>query len=118
MPFLKQFSLCQPDEMVCQIVLTLLSKAVSQCQFIYMAEMERVPRLSPQVDCHFQPTVFPMSLLGVILAMMVRAKMMMKKNCIKMVPRLPKEKSLIPGLCIMPKSISFHPQLQTLEVGY
>ena len=28
--------------MVCQIVLTLLSKAVSQCQFIYMAEMERV----------------------------------------------------------------------------
>ena len=64
MPFLKQFSLCQSDLMVGQIVLTLLSKAVSQCQFIYMAEMERVPRLSPQMDCQFQPRVSPMSLLG------------------------------------------------------
>jgi len=41
---------------------------------LYMAETERVPRLSPQVG------VFPMSLLGVILAMMVRARMMKKKK--------------------------------------
>jgi len=33
---------CQPDQMGFQTVLTLLSKAVSQCQFIYMAEMARV----------------------------------------------------------------------------
>ena len=32
-------------------------------------------------------------------------------------PQLPKEKSLIPALCVMPKSIPFHPQLRTLEVG-
>jgi hypothetical protein len=32
-------------------------------------------------------------------------------------PQLPKEKSLIPALCVMPKSIPFHPQLRALEVG-
>ena len=61
-----------------RLVLTLLSKAVSQCQFIYMAELERVPRLCPQVDCQFQPKDWPMNFLRVILVMMVREKMMMK----------------------------------------
>ena len=49
-------------------------------QFIYMAEMEQVSRLPPQVGYQFQPKDFPTSLLGVILVMMVREKMMMKKN--------------------------------------
>ena len=38
------------------------------------------------VVCQFQPRVIPMSPLGVMLVMMVRAKMMMKKNWFKMVP--------------------------------
>ena len=53
-------------------------KAVNLSQLIYMAEMERASRLSPQVGCRF-PENFPMSLLGVILVMMVREKMV-KKN--------------------------------------
>jgi hypothetical protein len=111
--------------MVGQIVLTLLSKAVSQCQFIYMAEMERVPRLSPQMDCQFQPKDFPMSLLGVILVMMVGEKMKMKKNLFKMVPQLLKGRLLSSGLYNMQNWTRFcfqdlekHPDFVAGSVGY